>query len=177
MSSLPSSSSLFSLTMLPVEPDAVSLIYLSSLSNAAIQEQQEWERAKKIEVISIQVIWAIMLSFSFFTDIPTRSGVSNSNWLVGHIPGKMLRAAVKWKKKLKRAASPKNKLNLVKIFNFVSFWDVRGPHKCIWRSACLRPLNYGKKACVCERERHINNKERQSVDVVVVNITNDHLPS
>jgi hypothetical protein len=45
--------------------------------------------------------------------------------------------AVVYYKKLFRAAiyknCPQNRLNLIKIYNFMAFWDVRGPHKCIWR--------------------------------------------
>ncbi len=79
-----------------------------------------------------------------------RAGVSNSNLCKGHIP------KIKWF--ACRSLSEKaitglnlqeicqNKLNLIKIYNILSFWDAHGPHKCIRRAtcgpraACLRPL-------------------------------------
>ncbi len=70
-----------------------------------------------------------------------KAGVSNSNWLEGHILKEKCSAGRSLKgKKLTRAAnhwkSSKNKINLFKIYDFVNFWDVRGPQKCIRRSTC-----------------------------------------
>jgi hypothetical protein len=62
-----------------------------------------------------------------------------------HSEEKMLCGPHVNRKKLLRAAisktSPQNKQakfhqNFNRIYNFVIFWDVRGPHNCIWLATC-----------------------------------------
>ncbi len=79
-------------------------------------------------------------------------GVSNSNQLEGNILAKNVPRAAVYKKMLLRASkykkSPQNELNLIKLYTFVIFWGVRGPHQCTRlatcgpRAACLRTLIY-----------------------------------
>jgi hypothetical protein len=73
--------------------------------------------------------------------------------------------------------SSKNKLDMIKFYNFVSLWDVHGPHKCIWRSTCgpwavcLRPLHLTilKRQNIIENEKggfsadNVDFKERAKV--------------
>ncbi len=76
----------------------------------------------------------------------SKTRVSNSKISKGHILKKNVpRDAVYWKNDCAGCKAPEKlwkKSNLFKIYNIVSFWDVRGPHKYIWRAACLRPLLY-----------------------------------
>ncbi len=51
-----------------------------------------------------------------------------------------LRAAVYKKSNFCGPHSSQIMLILIKIYALASFWDVRGPHKYIWRAVCLRPL-------------------------------------
>jgi hypothetical protein len=60
-------------------------------------------------------------------------------------------------------------LNLTKIYIFLSFWDVLGPHKLIWRATCgsramcLRPLYYGINRWPTSKK--YEQTERQTADV------------
>ncbi len=66
-------------------------------------------------------------------EVGLKAGVSNSNFLEGQRKNTLRTAVYYRKKNLYLAAiykkSATNKLNLDKIDNFVSFWDVCGPNK------------------------------------------------
>jgi hypothetical protein len=48
------------------------------------------------------------------------------------------RWAILYRKKIRGPQS--NGKSLIKTYSFVSLWYDRGPHKYIWRAACLKPL-------------------------------------
>jgi hypothetical protein len=67
-----------------------------------------------------------------------KQGSQNSNWLEGHILKKKCSAGRSFMEKslcgpqIAKNANFKYMPNLIKIYNFIRFWDFLGPHKYIW---------------------------------------------